>query len=309
MDFAPIQVGVHFLGQVICGTYVDTAVTFVARAHVGRHDLREINNRHKKQMSDLGTTASSATVGEDTLIDKVSALSVNQSVSDLSSKKSSGDDITQLCTKSEPENWSIQSQDSFIDSFPKNDRGSFDKISAKSSSETTSSPSDQRSSTEIDGFDDEPLEISPEEMRRITTTIDRMYGESERVLSGTLRDLGIVEANMMSLTEYLDTTLGQVLARGLAEIIKRKPKNPAEFLAAYLLADQARIDSQPTAFQNEPEENPSDEDDAIPILSNDVAAQEMLVPYPAASPIMKSPSSEKNKFDKKLTIKDSVKST
>ncbi|GAU87695.1 hypothetical protein RvY_00507 [Ramazzottius varieornatus] len=91
---------------------------------------------------------------------------------------------------------------------------------------------------------DEELTVSPAQMEYAAKFKERVISSRNRQKGSQKDPLTPSNASMMSGPDYLEATVGPLLAQGLAEILKRRPKNPVEFLAAYLLADQLHIDKR-----------------------------------------------------------------
>ena len=91
---------------------------------------------------------------------------------------------------------------------------------------------------------DEELTISPAQMDYASKFKERVMASRNRQRGAPSEPVSPSDASMMSGPDYLEATVGPLLAQGLAEILKRRPKNPVEFLAAFLLADQMHIDKR-----------------------------------------------------------------
>ncbi|XP_055334893.1 uncharacterized protein LOC129585961 [Paramacrobiotus metropolitanus] len=181
-----------------------------------------------------------------------------QSATALSPRKSSSDSATELEVGGKPEHWKEQSQESFLASFASKKPSSEESIKARSSGsgEQTDAGSESSLSSQSDDG-----EVTEEHIRQIRSIREKLLDDMEKMKLYPLKDLPSDERHMLTGVEYLDRTLGQVLAQGLGEIIKRKPANPVEFLAAYLLADQARIDNLQSDISHVSRDNDTDDND------------------------------------------------
>ncbi|OQV15184.1 hypothetical protein BV898_10569 [Hypsibius exemplaris] len=135
--------------------------------------------------------------------------------------------------------WTEESQDTFNASFFPPPRTDLSEGPVTLPAPNPKLPSAESFPEEFD----EDIPVAPEEIAHAIAFRDRILKDWKRTeRSSSSMPLTVSEANMMSGADYLDATVGPLLAQGLAEILKSRPKNPAEFLAAYLLADQVRID-------------------------------------------------------------------
>ena len=157
-----------------------------------------------------------------------------------------GDEARRL----EDTKWPQESQETFNASFcpqirqtsPKNQStpSATNMQKAKIQEPTTSNAPAEKFPEDFD----EDLPVAPEEVAHAIAFRDRILQEWSRGGRNPSIPLTVSVAAMMTGADYLDATVGPLLAQGLAEILKRRPKNPVEFLAAYLLADQVRMDAK-----------------------------------------------------------------